>query len=96
MDIDIGALIRVSLVFCPLLAGCSLQFGLANAPVVINAGTTETRVHDVVANGRDSCERRWFPPGQVLRGEIPPCVKTERLPRVATFVSPPSAWIAPL
>jgi len=94
---SIGASIRVWLVCCPLLAGCSLQFGLANAPVVINGGTAETHVHDVVANGRDACERSWFPPGEVLRGQIPPCVKKERLPATPTFVSPtPSVWVSPL
>jgi hypothetical protein len=85
---SIGASIRVCLVCCPLLAGCSLQFGLANAPVLINGGTAETHVHDVVANGRDACERSWFPPGEVLRGQIPPCVKKERLRAVPTFVPP--------
>ncbi len=61
-----------------LLMGCasSLQVGLANAPG-LGGATAETRVHDVIANGRDSCERSAFPQGDVLRGHIPPCAGTE-------------------
>lgn len=59
--------------FC-LLTGCGsvVQLGLANAPS-LGGASPETRVHDVVANGPNSCERSPFPPGEVLRGQIPPC-----------------------
>ena len=56
------------------LTACSgvVQPGLANAPV-LGGATPETRVHDVIANGHDSCERSMFPQGGVLRGQVPPC-----------------------
>jgi hypothetical protein len=71
-------------VICAFLVGCSssVQVGLANAPLLANGGTPETRVHDVIANGNDSCERSGFPPGEVLKGHIPPCVKKEKLAAV--------------
>ena len=58
-----------------LLPGCgawAVHPGLASGPW-LGGNTPETRVHDAVANGHDSCERAAFPPGGVLRGEIPPC-----------------------
>jgi hypothetical protein len=90
-----GALIRVSVPICAFLLGCTstVQVGLANAPLLINGGTPETRVHDVIANGHDSCERSAFPPGEVLRGQIPPCNPTEKVPGVPAFMptQPPSS-----
>jgi hypothetical protein len=67
-----------------LVAGCgyTVQPGLANAPV---PASPETRVHDVVANGNDACERAMFPQGEVLRGHVPPCTK-ETPPRAWSFV----------
>lgn len=95
-----GALIRVSVPMYAFLVGCTSTVGLANAPSLINGGTPETRVHDVIANGPDSCERSAFPQGEVLKGHLPPCVKKERLARVPDFIwtpaPPPSAWISPL
>src|SRR5580692_6943203 len=87
-----GAWIRVSIPICAFLLGCTstVQVGLANAPVLVNGGTPETRVHDVVANGHDACERSAFPQGEVLRGQIPPCNATERAPGVPAFMPPPS------
>jgi hypothetical protein len=66
--------ISVSVVVCAFLAGCgsSLQVGLANAPS-LGHDRPETRVHDVIANGHDACERSGFPQGEVLRGHVPPC-----------------------
>jgi hypothetical protein len=83
-----GASSVMSVVACCLLAGCggAAQVGLANAPGL--GGTSpETRVHDVTANGRDACERAMFPPGAVLRGQVPPCGK-ESL-RTAAWAPPP-------
>jgi hypothetical protein len=93
-----GALIRVSVPVCAFLLGCTstVQVGLANAPSLTNGGTPETRVHDVIANGHDACERNAFPQGEVLRGQVPPCNPTERAPGVPAFVPTPagsSAWL---
>jgi hypothetical protein len=57
---------------CLSACGGVVQPGLANAPV-LGGATAETRVHDVIANGHDSCERSMFPQGGVLRGQVPPC-----------------------
>ena len=69
-----GAPILVSVLVCAFLSGCSssIQAGLANAPALGHA-TPETHVQDVIANGRDSCERSGFPRGEVSRGHVPPC-----------------------
>src|SRR5580692_13202944 len=87
-----GALIRVSVPICAFLLGCTstVQVGLANAPLLINGETPETRVHDVIANGHDSCERSAFPQGGVLRGQIPPCIAKEKL-----ATNPIPRWIPP-
>jgi hypothetical protein len=63
-----------SVVAALCLTACSsvVQPGLANAPA-LGGATPETRVHDVIANGHDSCERSMFPQGGVLRGQVPPC-----------------------
>jgi hypothetical protein len=72
-----------------VVAGCGgvVQAGLANAPAL--GGSSETRVHDVVANGHDACERAMFPQGEVLRGQVPSCTPSERLG--AQAVAPASA-----
>jgi len=66
--------ISISIVALAFLAGCgsTLQVGLANAPW-IGGDSPETRVHNVIANGHDACERSGFPEGEVLRGHTPPC-----------------------
>jgi hypothetical protein len=95
-----GASIRLSVLACACLVGCtsSVQVGLANAPV-LGGATVETRVHDVIANGRDSCERSTFPQGDVLRGHIPPCVAGEPdgagVLDFSWLVPPVSPWRAP-
>jgi len=51
--------------------------GLTNAPAL--SGTpVDARVHDVIANGSDSCERRLG--SGPLRNEVPPCPSGGRLP----------------
>jgi hypothetical protein len=88
-----GASIQMISVFvCALLTGC-VQVGLANAPV-LGGDTPETRVNDVIANGRDSCERGAFPPGEVLRGQVPPCSTKETVAGVPAFM-PRSARTSP-
>jgi hypothetical protein len=94
-----GAWIGVSVLACTFLVGCGsgLQVGLANGPV-LGGDTPETRVHDVIANGHDACERGSFPPGEVLRGQIPPCSIKERLSAIPAFMPKPlpaGTWIAP-
>jgi hypothetical protein len=81
-----------------LLAGCapSVQPGLANA-VWLGGASPETRVHDVVANGRDACERSAFPQGGILWGQIPPCTPKDAYVRSPGFMPqpPPQAWPSP-
>jgi hypothetical protein len=91
--------VPTSVLVCGFVAGCAatVQGGLANAPTLAHA-TPETRVHDAVTNGRDSCERSAFPPGEVLRGQVPAC--SEKESSAATPTVPPcssqyEAWISP-
>jgi len=86
-------LVRMSVVALALLAGCSapLQVGLVNAPW-LGGDTPETRVHDVIANGHEACQRSGFPQGDVLRGHTPPCAQSARLvPSHAFLPKPPSS-----
>ena len=89
----------VSIFVCTLVASCvgSVQGGLANAPTLADP-TPETRVHDAIANGRDSCERAAFPPGEVLRGHTPPCIEAERsaaAPALPPSSSQDKSWVSP-
>ncbi len=90
-----GTSAHVSVFACVFLLGCAsrVQAGLANAPA-LGGATQEDRVHDVIANGRDSCERNAFPQGEVLRGHIPPCVKEKAVGGLHDFWlrPPPSTW----
>jgi len=72
---------------CGVLAGCgpTLQVGLASAPA-LGGDSPETRLHDVISNGHDACERSAFPAGEVLRGHTPPCNKE------STLVTAPIRW----
>jgi hypothetical protein len=85
------ATIPISVIACALLVGCGsfTQLGLSNAPV-LGGATPDHRVHDAIANGRDACERSAFPPGEVLRGHIPPCESEESKPQSVTFSRAPS------
>jgi hypothetical protein len=84
-----GASNHIVVLACAFVVGCapSVPVGLANAPV-LGGATVETRVHDVIANGRDSCERSAFPQGEVLRGHIPPCVTKEPAAGVPALLFP--------
>jgi len=53
--------------------------------------TEETRVHNVIANGHEACERSEFPQGEVLRGHTPPCPGVEPKPVDLTFFPDPKA-----
>jgi hypothetical protein len=88
--------------FMTLLAGIAItgcggvvQVGLANAPAL--GGSSETRVHHVVANGHDACERTMFPQGEVLRGQLPSCAPPVRAirPIAAAVASNASDPVAP-
>lgn len=63
--------IGVLLSLVPLGCATALRPGLANAPQLNGSPVVDTRVHDAVANGPDSCERRLGP--GPLRNELPPC-----------------------
>jgi hypothetical protein len=54
-----------------LSEGCSVHAGLSNAPTFGATPVAPRRVHDVIANGDDSCERLGS--GSPLRGHAPPC-----------------------
>jgi hypothetical protein len=77
--------------------GCatSVQPGLANVPALSTGPVADANVHDVVANGRDSCERGQGPGPQRYR--IPECPDVERLapPPGVVSVAPPSATVMP-
>jgi hypothetical protein len=92
-----GATRFVTLLAGFVVAGCGgvVQAGLANAPAL--GGSPETQVHDVVANGRDACERAMFPQGNVLRGQAPPCAAPGELGAraVTPVASVPVQAIAP-
>jgi hypothetical protein len=89
---------RLGWLLAGAVAGCAgrVHPGLANAPD-LGGASAESRVHDVVANGRDACQRGAFAPGEVLRGQVPPCKTQSSVTEApAAFVSPPSEdrkWI---
>lgn len=87
--------IKVLVVVCAFLGGCSstLGVGLANAPW-LDGDTAETHGYDVIANGADACQRSGFPQGDVLRGHIPACPAETRAPPTSDFLpdrAPPNA-----
>jgi hypothetical protein len=60
----------------PLACATTVQPGLANVPATAIRPATDPGVQDLVANGRDSCERRLGP--GPLRYQVPPCPGAER------------------
>ena len=68
------------------LCACAVKPGLANAPQLGTAPDADSRVHDAVANGPDSCGRR-LDPGP-LRHRVLPC------PRVSTPTSRPAPAVS--
>jgi hypothetical protein len=77
--------------------GCaiSVQPGLTNVPALSISPVADANVHDVVANGRDSCERGLRP--RPRRYPIPECPYVEHLDPTPGVVSvaPPSATVMP-
>jgi hypothetical protein len=54
--------LRALVVFSFALAcGCTVQMGLANAPRLGETTLADSRVHDAIANGPDSCGRKLDP-----------------------------------
>jgi hypothetical protein len=72
--------------------GCvpTVHPGLANAPGLGGTRIVDARVHDVIANGQDSCGRRLEPDPGPLRYRLPPC-RHEVVPGPSTALVPPGA-----
>jgi hypothetical protein len=70
------ALFGLLMPLATLACATTVHPGLANVPAIATSPVADAGVHDVVANGRDSCERR-FGPGP-LRYQVPPCPGAER------------------
>ena len=69
--------------------GCAptAQSGLANTPALGGTRIVDARVHDVIANGPDSCGRRLEPHAGPLRYRRPPC-RHESVPGMAPSLVP--------
>jgi hypothetical protein len=89
------ALIGFLMSLVPL--GCATVFrpGLANAPQLNGSQMVDPRVHDAIANGRDSCERRLG--AGPLRNEQPACIVAAPsvYPPVAPAEAVPVPWVKP-
>jgi hypothetical protein len=77
---------------CFASLGCAPtgQLGLANAPGLGGTRIGDTRVHDVISNGPDSCGRRLEPNQGPLRYRLPPC-QSEAVPGTTANGIPPVA-----
>jgi hypothetical protein len=71
--------------------GCAptVHPGLANAPGLGGTRIVDARVHDVIANGQDSCGRRLDPDPGPLRYRLPPC-RHESVPGPSPALAPAS------
>jgi hypothetical protein len=95
------ALIGFLMSLVPLACATAFRPGLANAPQLNGSQTLDTRVHDAIANGGDSCERRLG--AGPLRNEVPACVvsvpSVSNANPVAPSVTPaapvPVPWVKP-
>jgi hypothetical protein len=92
------ALIGVVISLVPL--GCATAFrpGLANAPQLNGSPIVDVRVHDAIANGPDSYERKLGP--GPLRNEVPPCTVALSVPNPAALDGAPTStvlvpWVKP-
>jgi hypothetical protein len=70
-----------------LACACAVHPGLANAPQLGGTADADPRVHDVIANGQDSCGRQ-LDPGP-LRNRLIPCPRTTQ-PRSTAMSFAPS------
>lgn len=69
-----------------LLWGCAVHPGLANAPQLGGTADSDPHVHDVIANGLDSCGRT-LDPGP-LRNRVIPCPHVSHTPSSSASFSP--------
>jgi hypothetical protein len=86
-----GACLAIGLVVLAASAGCAsapgVAPGLANVPSVPLAETID--VHDVIANGHDSCPRARIAAGDPLRFRYPACAGGETAPaHVRLLIAP--------
>jgi len=65
-----AALLGMLMLLAPVACTTMVRPGLANA-AALGGTPVDARVHDVIANGSDSCERRLG--SGPLRNEVPPC-----------------------
>ena len=79
-----AALLGMLMSLAPLACTIAVQPGLANAPALGTRPVADFGVHDVVANGRDSCGRALGP--GPLRYQVPPCPGVER-PRADSSIA---------
>jgi hypothetical protein len=87
--------LAIALSLAPLGCATTVQPGLANAPAFSTTPVADANVRDVIANGRDSCERGL---GQgPLWHQLPPCPAVERpaVPILANRVPPTKGVVMP-
>jgi hypothetical protein len=84
-----AALLAMLMSVGPLACATTVHPGLANAPALGGSPVADATVHDVVANGRDSCERKLGP--GPLRYEVPPCPAVEQTAAPRVVVEPVSS-----
>lgn len=74
-----AALLGILTCLAPLACGATIHPGLANVPALGTTPAVGAGAGDVVANGRDSCQRGpGLGPGGPLRYAISPCPGFER------------------
>jgi hypothetical protein len=83
------AMTAFALWFASVGCGTTVHPGLANAPGLGGTRIVDARVHDVIANGQDSCGRRLEPDPGPLRYRQPPC-RREAGPGPSTALAPAS------
>lgn len=70
-----AALVAMLVSLTPVACATTLQPGLANVPA-LSSPVADAGDHEVIANGRDSCERGLG--AGPLRHQFPPCPEVER------------------
>jgi hypothetical protein len=81
------AMTAFALWFASVGCATTVHPGLANAPGLGGTRIVDARVHDVIANGQDSCGRRPEPDPGPLRYRWPPC-RRETSPGMSTGLAP--------
>jgi hypothetical protein len=81
------AMTAFALLFASFGCATTVHPGLANAPGLGGTRIAGARVHDVIANGQDSCGRRLEPDPGPLRYRLPPC-RQEVGPGMSTALAP--------